>query len=215
VAAVALVLAALPALWWISTPTASGTDVDDMLKTLAKVQNIRIVITPPNAGPVREFLIARLSNTLVTRTKQKCDMYDLDHRYMRTIEPGGGISRPTRLSRPEYGKARAFMANCLRDIMARVSPDAKLHPSADDLGTETVGNLDVYRGTPWASHAGNSSRHSEWRLYVDPATGLPQRMESYRQGPGATQWDLIETTEFTYLTEQEMNNSIKELFPTK
>ena len=62
---VAIALAALPAFWWIRPPTASGTDVGDMIKALAKVQSIRIVTTDRDTGPVQEFLIARRSNTLV------------------------------------------------------------------------------------------------------------------------------------------------------
>jgi hypothetical protein len=212
---VAVVLAALPTAWWISTPTASGTDVNDLLRTLAKAQNIQVITTNPNVGLAQEFLIARRSNTLVTKTKQECVLYDLDHRRKRTVEPGGGVGRPTRLSDAEYDNARELMANCLQDIMAGVSPDAKLHPSADDLGTKAVGNLDVYYRTIQVSHTGNSSLRNEWRVYVDPATGLPKRLELYREGSGETQWDLMSTTEFTYLTGQGMNDSIQALFPTK
>jgi hypothetical protein len=212
---VAVVLAALPTLWWISTPTASGTDVNDMLKSLARVQSIQVVTTNPNAGLVQEFLIARRSNTLVTRTKLERVLYDLDHRCKRTVEPGGGISRPMRLSDTEYDKAKELMANCLPNIMARVSPDAKLHPSADDLGTKSVGDLDVYYGTSLVSHTRNSSLRNEWRVYVDPAMGLPKRMELYQERSGETQWDLVGTTEFTYLTEQKMDDSIQALFPAE
>jgi hypothetical protein len=130
------------------------------------------------------------------------------------VEPGAGIST-TGLSLTQYNKAREFMANGLRDIMALISPDAKLHPSEDNPGIEAVGNLDVYHGTTRASHTGVSSLRNEWWLYVDPTTGLPKRIELYRERPGETQRDLVTTTEFTYLTEQEMDHNIQVLFPAK
>jgi hypothetical protein len=215
---VAIVLAALPAFWWIRTPTASGTDVGDMIKALAKVQSIRVVKTDRNAGPVQESLISRRSNTLVTKTKTKtkreCVVYDLERRRMRTVGPEGQISPPTKLSRTEYYRASDFMANCLRDILSRVSPDAKLHASAGELGTETGEDLDIYE-TTWAARAGDLSLRNGWRIYVDPATGLPQRTEFYRKRSGDAQWELLTTTVFTYPTDQEMDRSIEALFPAK
>ena len=204
----------MPAFWWIHTPTASGTDVGDVVKALAKVQSIRVVKTDRRGELVQESLIARRSNTLVTRMKQECFVYDLERRRMRTIEPEGGIGPPIKLSGVQYDRARDFMANCLRDIIARVSLDTKLHPSAGELGTETVRNLDIYE-TTWAVHAGSSSPRNAWRIYIDPATGLPQRTEFYRKGSGATQWERLSTTVFTYPTDQEMDRSIQALFPAR
>ncbi|MCX5643920.1 MAG: hypothetical protein NTZ17_04430 [Phycisphaerae bacterium] len=211
----AVALVTLPAFWWIHTPTASGrTDVGAMIKALAKVQSIRVVRTNRNAELGREYLIARRSNTLVTKTERECVVYDLDRRRRRTVEPGVGIGPPIRLSETEYYRAKDLMANCLRDILTRVSPDAKLHPSAGDLGTETVGNLDIYE-TTWVVPAGNSSLRNGWKVYIDPATGLPQRTELYRKRSGDTQWELLTTTVFTYPTDQEMDRSIQALFPTQ
>jgi hypothetical protein len=213
-AVVALALAALPAFWWIHPSTASGTDVNDVIKALAKVQSIRVVKTDHNAGPVQEFLIARRSNMLAMKTKQQCVVYDFERRHVRTVGPKGEIGPPTKLSRAQYDWANNFMANCLRDVLARVSPDAKLHRSAGELGTETGENLDVYEAT-WAARAGDSSQHNGWRIYIDPATALPQRTEFYRKKPGDTQWELITTTVFTYPTDPEMDRSIQALFPAK
>lgn len=211
-AVIAVALTALPAFWWISTPTASGTNVGDVVKALAKVQSIRIVKTSRNAE--QESLIARRSNTLVTRTKRECVVYDLERRRMRTVEPGGGIGPPIKLNRDQYYRASDFVANCLRDVLSRVSPDAKLHPSAGELGTETGEDLDIYEMT-WAARAGSLSVRNGWKVYIDPATGLPQRTEFYRKGPGATQWELLTTTVFTYPTDQEMDRSIQAFFPAR
>jgi hypothetical protein len=149
-----------------------------------------------------------------TKTKRECVVYDLERRRMRTVGPEGQISPPTKLSRTEYYRASDFMANCLRDILSRVSPDAKLHASAGELGTETGEDLDIYE-TTWAARAGDLSLRNGWRIYVDPATGLPQRTEFYRKRSGDAQWELLTTTVVTYPTDQEMDRSIEALFPAK
>ena len=217
-AVVAVAVAALLMFRWVNAPTASGTDVGDLLKTLAKVRSIHVLTMDRNDKPIREFWVAYRSNRLVTRTAERCVLYDLDRGRTRTIEPAAGVSPPVKLSKTEYDGARRLMANCLRDVMARVSPDAKLHPPTGDLGGQTVENLDVYE-TTWLSRTGSLPLHSGWRVYIDPARGLPQKTEFYRERPGATRgathWGLVTTTVFTYPTEQEMDRDIETLFPAR
>jgi hypothetical protein len=57
--------------------------------------------------------------------------------------------------------------------------------------------------------------HNRWRIYLDPATGLPQKVEFYREVAlrGQMYWDLSTTTVFAYPTEQEMDRDLKAMFP--
>jgi hypothetical protein len=50
-------------------------------------------------------------------------------------------------------------------------------------------------------------------VYIDRATGLPQKMEFYRQEPGAGRGDPVTTTIFTYPTDQEMDIAMDAFLP--
>ncbi len=210
-AGVGIVVVVLAALLRTTVPTASGTNVGQVRKAVDKAPNIRVVATNPQTGLVQELLIARGSDRLVHRTTIECALYDLKQDRKQIIGPQTGVGAPTtKLSKFEHDKARRLMANCLFDVLGRIAPDTQLHPSADNTGTETEKGLDVYelrRSQP----AGKSLVHDRWRVYIDPATGLPRKTESYHRGPPDLEWRLVRTTVYTYPDEQEMHDSIRAL----
>jgi hypothetical protein len=213
-AVVAIALAALLMLRWINAPTASGTNVGNMLQVLAEVPSVYVLTTDRYDKPIQELWIDYRSNRMMMKNADVCVLYDLDHCRKRTIDPVTGAGPPEKLSRTQRDRVRQMMAERLRDTMARVSLDATLHPPTGDFGSVTGGNLDVYEKT-WALRTRGVSVRSGLRVYVDPATGLPQKTESYQEMLGETQWNLATRTVFTYPSEQEMDRSIQEFFPDK
>jgi hypothetical protein len=215
-AVVAFALAALLLLRWTNAPTASGTDVDDLLQPLAKAQNVHIRTTTAFNELTHETLIACRSNRIVVWTPQRGILYDLDRGLIRTIEAGGQAGPARKMSRADYDAARELMANRLQGTMARLSPHARLRKQTGIFGPVAEKNLDVYE-TTWVRRGTGPVLYSGWRAYLDRATGLPQRTEFYQQRlgdpPGTTSWVLATTTVFTYPTEQEMDSRIEALFP--
>jgi hypothetical protein len=219
VALVAVGLAALLLLRWANTPTAFGTGIGALLKPLAEVRSVHIVSTyRNNKQPTQQFWIAYHSNRLVVNGGEHFDLYDLNHNCVRKTERGMRAGPPVRLSKVQWDGTRRLVGNYLRDVMMCVSPDTKLPPSMVNPNRETTENLDVYE-TTWLSHARSRSLQNKQRVYVDPATGLPQKMELYREmhdkARGGTSWDLLTTTVFTYPTEQEMDREIETMFPAQ
>jgi len=134
---------------------------------------------------------------------RECVLYDLNRRLKRTIEIGREAGPPAELTEIECNRIRNLMIDCLRDAIATVSPEAKLHPPQSDFGSVAEGNFDVYEKT-WAPRTGDSSFRRGWRVYLDPTTGLPQRTEFYIERRGAmrgeTYWELQRTTVFTVVS---------------
>jgi hypothetical protein len=214
VAVIAVAAVGLAMLLRMTAPTASGTNVGDMLKVLEKAQNIHVVITDQGAKPIQEFWIARRSNRLVNRTAQECALYDLDHDRKRTIEPQTGAIVSARLGTIERNWARKVMASCLGDVLERVAPNTGLHHPTSDAGSGGVEGFDVYE-LELPRDTGNTPLRTWWRVYIDPLTGLPQKTEIYRQGPREYRPGLLTATVFAYPTEQEMDNRIQALFPAQ
>ena len=212
----ALVFVVIVPAWLLRTTgsTASGTDVSDVDKALAGVKNVHIVTRDREDRLVQEFRIARGSRVLVDTTANRCVLYDLAHNRQRTIESqtGPGASTPTRLSKVEAEEVRQLMASCVRHVLTGISPDTKLRPATGEIDGGVQKGLDVYE-LPSSSRARTSPVRDRWLVYLDPATGLPQRMEFYRQRLGQDRGDPVTTTIFTYPTEQEMDAAIEALFP--
>jgi hypothetical protein len=64
-----------------------------------------------------------------------------------------------------------------------------------------------------ASHGSPLQRR--WRVVVDSATGLPQRLEYFCWGPGDEGWLGADTKVFEYLSESEMAGAIAAVFPPR
>ncbi len=208
-AVVGIVVVALGTLVRTTVPTASGTNVGQVRTAVEKAPNIQVVAMD-QSGPVQELLIARRLDRLVNRTTQECTVYDLKQDLKRIIGPQTGIGAPTKLSKFEHDQAKHLMAGCLLDVLERVSPHTKLHPPADSAGAQAGNGLDVYE-LQSSQRAGDSLLRDRWWAYIDRATGLPRKTESYRWGPSYPKWRLTTTRVYTYPTDQEMEASINAL----
>ncbi len=215
-AAVVLVMIALATLLRMTAPTATATNIGDVDNTLAGAENIHIVVRHRQAGIVQEYWIAHRSNILVKRTvtatAESYVLYDLGHNRERTFTPQSGPGASERVEKIDLDWARSFMASCLRDLLKGISADAKLRPAEGQISSEADKSLDVYE-LPLSPRAANSPVRDRRLVYLYRATGLPQRMEFYRQVPGADPEDPTTTTIFTYPTEPEMDGVIQTLFP--
>ncbi len=213
-AALVLIGIALSLLVRTTTPTASGTNIDDVDKTLANVRNIHIVVRDRQAKLVQEFWIDRRSGVLVKRTGDECVLYDLALERKRTRASQTGPGAFEKLDEDASNWARQFMASCLRDLVTGVSPDARLRPAEGGISSKADRGLDVYE-LPLSPRARSSPLRDRRLLYLDRATERPQRMELYRPVRGADPEAPATTTIFTYPTRPEMDTVIDALFPAR
>ncbi len=185
-AALVLVGVALTMLLRMTTPTASGTNLGDVYKLLARTRNLHIVKSDRRAGVIEESWIAGQSKILVRKTKEYCVRDDLALNRKRILNLQTGVYTSERLSPDEYGaqRARQFMAGCLKDLLEGISSDTRLRLDEDEMSSSADKGLDVYelRVPPPARKSSPPSRRL---MYIDRATGRPQKMEYYRQVPGA------------------------------
>ena len=202
----------LAALLRTTGSTASGISVGEVDKRLAGAMNVHIVARHRDAGIVQQFWIAGRSNVMVEWTTKECVLYDLAHDRLRTRASQTGPAVSGKLRKPERDRARRYMASCLRNLVTGVSPDARLRRARGEIDSGVPEGRDVY-DLPSPSQAEDSPLRDSRLVYIDRATGLPQRMELYRQARGQDRGDPMTTTIFTYPTDQEMDLALAALFP--
>ncbi|MCL5282972.1 MAG: hypothetical protein M1376_24065 [Planctomycetes bacterium] len=228
-AALVLLGVTLTTLLRTTTPTASGTNLGDVDKTLAKMKHVYVVACDWQARPTEEFWIAR-SKILVHKTGENCVLYDLAHDRRRTLNLQTGACTSEQLSPDDGGLdgARRFMEGFLRRMVTQATPDTRLRPAEGQMPSGIDKGLDVYelRSAPQernssldsialAATGAKSPPASRWLVCIDPTWGLPRMIVSQRQTLGKDGWDPMKTTTtaFSYLTEQEMEESLQKLFP--
>ena len=225
-AALVLVVIVLAALLRTTTPTASGTNIGDVDKTLAKMKNVHIVTRDRNDKVIQEFWMARQSSVLV-KTGENYVLYDLANDRRRTLDLQTGERTSERLSPDECKWARQIKAGYLRQMVAEITPDRKLQRAAGEIDSGAGQAFDVYElplspaarnaplgsTQPGAAETRNPPERSRGRMYIDRATGLPQGMKFYRQRFGDGLGDPVMTKVFTYPTGPAMEEEIRALFP--
>jgi hypothetical protein len=212
VAVIAVAVASLALLLRTTAPTASGLYGSDVLKALTQAPNVCVIITDRQGRLTQEYWIARGSNRMLYRTSQRCVLYDLDQDRSHIIAPPGTAAVSEKLDKTARHWVRQAMAGCIASGLERILPQTKGHLPPGRIDREAIQGLDVYELQP-SRQTGNAGMPTRTWVYVDPATGLPQRTEAYRQLRREGPWELLMTTVFTYPGEREMAETLRTLFP--
>lgn len=214
-AVVALVVAALVMFQRMGTaPVATATNVGDVLnKVLAKVPCFRVHSVSGRGDLIDESWIDYRTKRMVRRDSYEDVLSDLSCGRRQTIDKLTGVRQTRTLNRVAQDQVRRGMIDPLRAVAAQVSSDTKIEAPTGELGAITSENLDVYEAI-WTY----PRQRSAMRIYIDPATALPQRVEFYsmdlrKDGAGAKSWERVRTTFFEYPAEEELDRQIQALFP--
>jgi ketosteroid isomerase-like protein len=216
-AAVVLVGVGLTSFLRTTTPTASGTNLGDVDRMLARMNNVHIVVTGDwESKPIQEYWIARKSRILLSVTGENYVLYDFAQDLRRTLDLQTDERTLERLRPDDVGakRARQFMEGYLRRVVTEVTPDTKLYRADREIDSGAGQAFDVYE-LPLSPQARKSPPPTRWLVSIDRVTGLPHEMVSSRQMPGKDGRHLRTTTAFFYLTEQEMDESLQALFPAQ
>ncbi|MCU0916991.1 MAG: hypothetical protein MUC88_20875 [Planctomycetes bacterium] len=199
-------------LLWPSAPTASGTSVGDVLRVLAKAENVHIArIRYHETEPFEELWIARRAGVFVRKLPWEYKLSDLNRHRNIFIDRQTGTTRTAQMDRNECNNARQFITDSLADALAAVAPGTKLHAARDDSAGEILQEVDVYEVPV---RRDKDPRAPVLRAYIDRRTGLPRRTEYFQHHPSSHERRLQMTTVFTYLSEPDMNDAIRAMFPT-
>ena len=211
-AAAAVVLAILLPM---HTPTASGTNVGEVLRCLENAPNVHVTtFFRHDTRPTDEMWIARHLRMLVLKTGDRYVLYDLKRRQKRELDPNAGLSAPIKLDDYEYGGSSLIMAACVGGPLATIAQDTRVRQMPDD----TPDGLDrqvVYELASEKQTSGGIILFYRWRFVLDPATGLPHRIEFFVRESPEGEWELRTTKTFEYLTEPDMKDEIKAMVPAR
>ena len=217
---VTIVLAAaavvvLGILFFSSAPTASGTNVGEILKAIEQAANVHITKLG-RAGPdepIQEIWAARRLGKLVTKTGPERVLYDVNGGSKTTVTSDPETVTSARMNPREWEGAKTFLITHGPLVLGNLPPNAEVRQVASDAPAESGDGLAVYE-ISWSKRMpGDLIVSYRWNIFVDPPTQLPQRIESLQMLSSAGVWEQAQTTLFEYLSEREMQDVIEAMFP--
>ncbi|MCL5282689.1 MAG: hypothetical protein M1376_22620 [Planctomycetes bacterium] len=189
------------AVLFFNTSTASGITLAQMFKAFGRAQNIHVAtFDPPTGRLTQQFWISREMNRLLMTTGEERVLYDLEARKKNIYQTA---ERPTdvgRLSEQESSRARRLIDTCLGFTLSDIPTDKKwrrIHKGVAE-GFETY-EL-IYSGR----NRSGTSYLMRWEIDINPATGLPGKVQAFWRGSAETEWQCRGRVELQYLPTDEM-----------
>jgi hypothetical protein len=216
--ACAAAVIALIAMQFTRGPTAVGLNPSDVLDTLEKAPNVHIIrYMNGRAEPIGETWIARRLNKFAKKGREERVLYDLNAARMRVIT-SDGEDETVRMSREQCYSMRKVMVAEVGWVLDGISgqKQRKEVTPVTNPGGGPADDFAVYELIDEESAARDGVVRRRWRVVVDSATGLPQRLEYFSRPPGNYgEWEPAGSEVFEYLTEHEMTDAIAAMFPPR
>jgi len=176
---------------FFNVPAAKGLGIEQIYRAIDAVKNIHITsFVPDKQKPVQEVWVARSSGLYVTKTENKCTLWDISAGVTKT-KYGIGAIGTTSLSENVMVSMKAKIHSSL-DIMPFRTPtdipaNAKWSEITDSELAVKTSNTKVYE-LSWAENTYDGSKIQRiWRIFTDASANLPQKIQWFKQSASDSQ----------------------------
>ena len=200
-----------------TTRTAVGTDaLADVKAAYAKTANVHVTrLSRGGSEPLQEFWFSRSEDRFLEKTRGEAPvLYDLSaEERIDAVAGVGWATTPTGLRGEELDSARRATDTYRTFDGLGLPRDAQVRPLAD----ERAEGMEAYEVTYTRKTLGGRELSNLWRVFVDPATKLPRRVELFREKqrvgtikePDTMYLDEPDTTYlYDYLTQEQIEAEI-------
>ncbi|MBN1392779.1 MAG: hypothetical protein JW947_08265 [Sedimentisphaerales bacterium] len=214
-AVAAAAVLAIAAILLLNAPTARAVTLESIYEAIEKISNVHITsFVPDKRDPIQEQWVSRTARTYLLKTERGTVLWDISNRVSKNKQTNSAITETVPLTAVLAADAEAKITGSLGLLpfydMKDVPKDAEWSRAEDgDLEANTKG-IEVYDLT-WTKEAYDSSMVlKKWRVFTDPRTNLPQRIEWYERSAGDSDYILNSAAKVEYLSERGIQEVIKE-----
>lgn len=199
----------------LNTPAAKAVTIDQIYKAIEKVKNVYISsFVPDKPEPTQEKWVSRTLNIYMLKIGKELTLWDIPNRTRKIKHVDTDVTKTTPLTDDSLVGVERKMSGSLGltpfyDI-SEIPPGAEWHRVDDEI-LEVAEGIEIY-DLRWAERKyGGSAVFKKWRVFADPGTNLPQRVESYQRLGTESEYTLRSVKVVEYLDESEMQAVIKEV----
>ena len=195
----------------LNSPAAKAVTLDQVYRAVEKVKNVYISkFGPDKAELIQEMWISRSLNIyMMSKTSEGLVLVDTAKKHRRTKQPGRASTEAKPLSDGYYAEIEKTMAGYLGLLpFAHISDVPK-----DANWSRTDESCEVYELTWTDKTYGGVPVFRKSLYFVDPETGLPNKVELYVQSSTAGEYYLQSEIVVKRLSDDEIRSAVKEVFP--
>jgi hypothetical protein len=212
VAAAAVILIAVAL--FFSTPTAKAVTIEQIYKAIEGIKNVYIASSGKDqTEPEQELWVSKTLNIYMTKTENVIVLWDIDNGLRKARNLRTGIIDTVPLADETRAGIERKMSGSLGvvpfyDISNIPSGSEWLRVNNDGHDSITK-DVEVY-DLIWTSRIlGDSVVFKKWRVFVNPETNLPHRIEWYQKLTGDEEYALSSVKVVEQLDESQMRAVLK------
>ena len=213
VAAAAVILIAVAL--FFSTPTAKAVTIEQIYKAIEGIRNVYIVSSEPNqTKPMQELWVSKTLNIYMTKTEKETVLWDIDNGLRKTRNLDTDVSDTVPLTdeiRASIGRKMSGSLGLMPfyDI-SDIPPGAQWGRVTGKGLDARIEGIEVYE-LVWIKKAYDGSDiFKKWRVFVNPKTNLPHRIEWYQKSTGDEEYNLSSANVVEQLDESQMRAVLRE-----
>lgn len=209
-AAVILVAVAL----FLKTPTAKAVTLQRIYDALEKVKNVYIAKSVPGkTEPTEEKWVSRTLNVYMTKTGNELVLWDIANRARKSKHLDTGLTETVTLNSDLVAGVERRIGGSLGLMpfydISEIPPNAEW-THVDTHGFEVGENTEIYDLT-WVEKAYDGSvTFKKWRVFTDPKTALPQRVEGCQRSSTHSEYILTSRMIVKYLSDSHIQSLIRD-----
>jgi hypothetical protein len=197
--------------WLLTGTPATATYLDKIQTAYRNAGNIRITKRLPDTGRwLQQTLIARDKQIILIATPHQSVLYDMFGRQQRVIHDPSGNTGTYALAHREAQRITDQFSGFQGILAVRDMSSLSSKKDVSDMGIDGPQDTDaliVYeleRSQPTVQ----GPIQQMWRLFVDPASDLPQHIECYRQSPLDSSMRHTSTITIEYVSDDQMQSML-------
>jgi hypothetical protein len=214
IAAAAAAVILIATVLFLNMSTAKAITLEGIYKAIERIKNVYISsFIPDKKEPVQEQWVSRTLNVNIIKTEKESVLWDLPNRVKKVKHLNGDSIETVKLSAEVIAEIRNTITGSLGLMpfydISGIPADAKWN-RVDNENVEIGSGVKVYELQWIEKKYGGSAVFKKWRIFADPRTNLPQRVEGYQKLKADGEYTLTVAMLIAYLSDGEMQKVIKE-----
>lgn len=202
---------------FLATPTIGAVDVGYVLNFLNGADNIHATyFEAGRTEPERERWVSKPLKKYMVKVGEELTLWDLREGSKTVKKSQGAPPEAASFTPTELARAKSMLDNAqgIAPCKSRSDspPDAKWGPTTDVASQPGTRQFEVYDLT-WTDRTARPAVMRKWRVFMDPATHRPEKVEYYSKLPAEAAYTPRYEYELEYLSDAEMRAAIEQVFP--
>ena len=195
-----------------NAPEAKAVTIEQICRAFENAKNVYIATFTDNTELIQERWVSRSLNIYLSKTEKELVLSHIPNRVSIVTNLDTGFMKQVPLSAEMINKTEKLMTGFLGLVpfteVSVIPDDAEWSRiTSNELIADS--NTAIYELTSIITTPAGNKVSNKWRFFVNPKAYLPRKIQSYTKRAVDSEYTLLSTMEFEYLSDSKMEDIVK------